>query len=57
MIDWKVAMLSVVLQGIGVWLGIWAASFLNTSMLKKCIAAMCIGTGVMMLLRQAGLFF
>ena len=57
MIDWKVAMLSVVLQGIGVWLGIWAAGFLDTSMLKKCIAAMCIGTGAMMLLRQSGLFF
>ncbi len=50
-IDWTVAMLSVVLQGIGVWMGIRAAEFLNTAMLKKCIAAMCLFTGVMMLLR------
>jgi uncharacterized membrane protein YfcA len=57
MIDWKVAMLTVVLQGVGVWLGIWAASFLNTTGLKKCIAVLCIGTGIMMLLRQEGLFF
>ena len=50
-IDWTVAMLSVVLQGIGVWMGIRAAEFMNTDMLKKCIAGMCLFTGVMMLLR------
>ncbi len=38
MIDWKVAMISVVLQGAGLWLGVWAARFLDTAMLKKCIA-------------------
>ncbi len=50
-INWKIALLSVILQSIGVWAGIRAASRLNTSLLKKAIAFLCVFTGVFMLLR------
>ena len=50
-INWQVARLSVVLQSAGVWAGIRAAAHMNTGLLKKAIAFLCVFTGVFMLLR------
>ncbi len=50
-INWNIALMSVVLQSVGVWAGIRAASHMNTAMLKKAIACLCVFTGVFMLLR------
>jgi len=50
-IDWKVALLSVILQSVGVWAGVRAAGKMNTLFLKKSIAFLCMFTGVFMLLR------
>lgn len=50
-INWPIALSSVFLQSAGVWAGIRAASRMNTAMLKKAIAFLCVFTGVFMLLR------
>ena len=50
-INWQVALFSVVLQSVGVWAGIRAARGMNTALLRKAIAFLCVFTGVFMLLR------
>ena len=50
-INWQVALFSVVLQSVGVWAGIRAARGMNTALLRKAIAFLCVFTGVVMLLR------
>lgn len=50
-INWPVALFSVLLQSLGVWAGIRASGYMNTAMLKKCIACLCVATGIIMLLR------
>ena len=50
-IDWYIAITSVFLQGVGVWAGIRFARRMDTSLLKKAIAFLCVFTGVCMMLR------
>lgn len=50
-INWSLALLSVMLQSIGVWAGICVARRMDTSRLKIALAFLCIFTGVMMLFR------
>ncbi len=50
-INWPVALSSVILQSVGVWAGIRVASRMNTAMLKRAIAFLCVFTGVFMLVR------
>ena len=50
-IDWYIAVTSVFLQGMGVWAGIRVARRMDTSLLKKAIACLCVFTGVLMMLR------
>lgn len=50
-INWTVAMSSVLLQAVGVWMGVRFARTMDTAMLKRAIAVMCVFTGVFMLVR------
>jgi uncharacterized membrane protein YfcA len=50
-IDWYIAITSVFLQGVGVWAGIRVARRMDTSLLKKAIACLCVFTGICMMLR------
>lgn len=50
-IDWSLTMLTVVIQIVGFWLGQKTARKMNTHWLKMCVAMLCIGTGVIMLMR------
>jgi uncharacterized membrane protein YfcA len=50
-IDWPLTMMTVVLQIIGFYTGQRAARHIDTEKLKKCVAFLCIGTGIIMLVR------
>lgn len=50
-IDWSLTMLMVLIQIVGFWIGKRTALKMNTFLLKKCVALICIGTGAIMLMR------
>lgn len=50
-IDWPLAMMTVLLQIVGFYAGQRAARHIDTEGLKKCVAFLCIGTGIIMLVR------
>lgn len=50
-IDWYVAIVTAILQNIGVWLGILYARRMDTTRLKKAIAFLCVFTGIFMMMR------
>jgi uncharacterized membrane protein YfcA len=50
-VDWSLMILTVAIQIVGFWLGQRWGRKMDTQWLKKCVAILCIGTGVIMLVR------
>lgn len=48
-IDWPLALLTVVIQTAGFYAGLKAAGHTDASFLRKSVAFLCIGTGILML--------
>jgi|GEM_PF-3617628 len=50
-VDFPLALLSSIAQTAGIWAGIVLAHAINTNLLKKLVAGLCVFTGVFLLLR------